>query len=213
MTTRANFDYIPIDQNEYLNSILEIIRKGIESEQENINIHDNEDVKNQILMERFLILGTQNEKNWIGVSKEHVKKDSNRKEDFFFFLKDQNNTRIFFAEAKRLPKFRTLNIEEYVKSSQGQSGGIQRYKSGAHGDPGNMFDYGLIGYIENKSVNAWLDIINERISIEYPNDSILKPKEDLLNEFTSKHRYEGDFDGTFRMHHFWLDAMKKPSKT
>ena len=91
---------------------------------------------------------------WIGVQKEHERENSKSREDIYFYLNDDNYTRIFYVEAKRLPKNQTRSEEEYVigQSTTGNpSGGVQRYKLTTHGDC-NLRYNGMIAYVENKSV-------------------------------------------------------------
>ena len=170
------FDNLPSSRQVYLDLTLEIIRKGICVEINKLKRKYSEDIKNQILTERFNIIGTTNEKSWIGAGKENKNKNIRNREDIYFYLNDDNKTRVFYLEGKRLPKAGTKNKEEYVIgiSTTGKpSGGIERFKLGIHGNPAQMNSCGMIAYIENKSISEWIEIVNESIQKHFPNDTPL----------------------------------------
>lgn len=200
------FDYIDYS-HKYLEDVLCIIRYGILKNKQRLKKNKREGLKNQPLAEIFNIIGTRctMSKTWIGVQKEHERKDNKGKEDIYFHLDDDSHTRIFYVEAKRLPKHQSKCGEEYVigKNTAGNpSGGIQRYKLAIHGDY-NLRHNGMIAYVENKSIGEWLLKINNRISVEYPSDSFLI-QDKFFNEYTSIHTYQ-DLRESFAMHHFWID--------
>ena len=123
-------------------------------------------------------------------------------------MNDDECTRIFYVEAKRLPKYQTKSEEEYVvgESTTGNpSGGIQRYKLGNHGDY-NLRHNGIIAYVESKSIEEWILAINSKIIKEYPSDSLLSST-GFANEFISTHNYLNQED-SFVMHHFWINLIK-----
>ena len=201
-----HFDHID-HSHKYLEDILHIIRKGISQGQAALNKSRREELNSQSLVETFNIIGTTGVActSWIGVQKEHEREDNSGKEDIYFHLNDDNHTRIFYAEAKRLPKHQSKCEEEYVtgvSSTGSPSGGIQRYKLGKHGDY-RLRHNGIIAYVENKSIEEWISIVNNRITNEYPDDSLLVPI-GFVNEYTSTHNYINQ-EGSFRMHHFWIN--------
>ncbi len=200
-----HFDHIDYS-HKYLEDVLCIIRQGISKRQITLNKIRREVLNSQSLVETFNVIGTTGAvcTTWIGVQKEHERKDRSGKEDIYFHLNDDNYTRIFYVEAKRLPNHKSKSKEEYVigKSSTGSpSGGIQRYKLGNHGDY-SLRHNGMIAYVENKSIEKWILIVNSRITNEYPNDSLLIPTT-FVNEYTSTHNYL-NCEGSFLMHHFWI---------
>lgn len=187
-----------------------IFREGIKIEKNNLRVKDSENKKSQVLIDCFNIIGTSNPKMWIGVQKEHIGNNSYR-EDIYFYLNDDLRTRIFYTEAKRLPKNNSIDEEEYVKgiSTTGKPcGGIERFILGIHGDSETMNNYGMIGYIENKNLCEWLSKINTCIESNYPlNSGILNP----LNkyDFLSEHSFECQVTGKFNIYHFWIDLTEK----
>lgn len=201
-----HFDYIDYS-HKYLNDILCIIRQGIIQRQAALSKRNREGLNSQSLVDVFNIIGLTGNisKTLIGVQKEHEREDNKGKEDIYFYLNDDNYTRVFFLEAKRLPKHKSKSEDEYVvgESSTGNpSGGIQRYKLGNHGNY-NLRHNGMIAYIENKSIEEWVLIINSKITNVYPDDSLLIPTR-FANEYTSTHNYL-DQNGSFFMHHFWIN--------
>lgn len=202
------FDNID-NSHKYLTDILCIIRQGISQRRSMLNKKKREGLKTQQLVETFNVIGTTGlvSETWIGAQKEHEREKDTNKEDIYFHLNDDNYTRIFYVEAKRLPKYKSVDSEEYVTgaSTSNPSGAIQRYKLGRHGSYGLKYN-GIIAYIENKSIEIWLSHINKRISEEYPNDSLLTST-DYNGEYISTHSYLQK-DGTFIMHHFWINLIK-----
>ncbi|MDD4116064.1 MAG: hypothetical protein PHG27_10815 [Massilibacteroides sp.] len=202
-----HFDHIDYS-HKYLEDILCIIRKGILQKQAVLNKNRREGLNSQPLVDSFNAIGTTYavSKTWIGVQKEHEREDNKGREDIYFYLNDDNYTRIFFVEAKRLPKYDSTGEEEYViGESSKPSGGIQRYKLGNHGDY-SLRHNGIIAYVENKSIEEWILNINDKITSEYPNDSLLVPT-NFENEYTSTHNYLNQ-EGEFLMHHFWINLTK-----
>jgi hypothetical protein len=199
-----------INQHNHINNILSIIRNGIQLQLLALieKRTQKEGIKNQDLADELNIIGTtlKNEKLWYGCQKENVKA-SNHREDIFFYLKNSEHSRVFFIEAKRLPILDTIDHEEYIKGNDDDhpSGGIERYKLGLHGDPEWMNEYGMIGYIENKSIEEWLEIINQKLTEVYPEDSTLVAKKDFENEYFSTHKSDKYKSGEFSFHHFWID--------
>ena len=203
------FDYV--QPSPYLSIVLDIIRKGIACEKGNLRAKDNEDLKNQKLSEAFNIIGSQNEKIWIGAGKEHNQLGKQTREDIYFYLAGDNHPRIFYLEGKRLPKNKTISEEEYVvgiSTSGKPSGGIERFKLGIHGEPLRIQNNGIIAYIENKTIPEWELIINHSIAVHYPDDTNLQLNILLENEYTSTHQYSRGNVGHFKMYHFWIDLSK-----
>lgn len=204
-----HFDYIDYS-HKYLENILCIIRQGILQKQAALNKGEREVLNSQSLVEAFNVIGTTGLvcATWIGVQKEHEREDNKGKEDIYFHLNDDRYTRIFYVEAKRLPKHQSKSREEYVigvSSTGNPSGGIQRYKLGNHGDY-KLRHNGIIAYIESKSIEEWILNINDKITKEYPNDSLLSSTS-FANEFISTHSYLNQED-SFVMHHFWINLIK-----
>lgn len=200
------FDNLPT--SPYLNIVFSIIRNGIFKSSSRLKVSDNEDLKNQILVETFNYIGTTNESMWIGVGKENISEGKQAREDIYFHLNDENHTRIFFVEGKRLPKYRTKTKQEYVigtNSFGNPSGGIERFKKGIHGDPNRISNNGLIAYIENESINHWAENINCSIRDNFNNDEVLIMKDGLTNEFLSIHQFDCEsISKYFNLHHFWI---------
>ncbi len=205
-----HFDHIDYSHN-YLQEVLCIIRSGISKSRAILHSNTREVLNTQSLVETFNIIGTACTlcATWIGVQKEHERTDNQGKEDIYFHLNDDNHTRIFYIEAKRLPKYKTKSEEEYVvgQSSTGNpSGAIQRYKLGYHGNS-SLKHNGIIAYIENKSIEEWFSIINNKIKTEYPKDSSMSLTE-FNNEYVSSHYYINQ-PNSFHMYHFWIDLTQK----
>ena len=203
------FDYIDYS-HKYLENILCIIRQGILQKQVALNKSQRKVLNSQSLVEVFNVIGTTGLvcNTWIGVQKEHEREDNKGKEDIYFHLNDDTYTRIFYVEAKRLPKHQSKSEEEYVigiSSTGNPSGGIQRYKLGYHGEY-KLRHNGMIAYVENRSIEEWMLIVNGKIAKEYPNDSLLTSTS-LANEFISTHNYFNHGD-SFVMHHFWINMTK-----
>jgi hypothetical protein len=200
------FDNIPAPP--YLNLVLDIIRNGINLGAAKIKIRDNEGLKNQALAETFNYFGTTDEKKWIGVSKENVSGGRQSREDIYFYLNDDNHTRIFYLEGKRLPKYQTQTGEEYVigiNNSGNPSGGIERFKAGIHGDPSRIFHNGLIAYVENNSIEYWNGKVNETIQQMYGINEVLIKKIGFSNEYSSTHLFDCESNSEkFCLHHFWV---------
>jgi hypothetical protein len=204
-----HFDHIDYS-HKYLEDILRIIREGILQKQTALNKSKREGLNTQSLVDVFNVIGTTCvvSTTWLGVQKEHEREDNKGKEDIYFYLNDDNYTRIFFVEAKRLPKRQSKCKEEYVtgiSSTGSPSGGIQRYKSGNHGNY-RLRHNGIIAYVENKSIKEWISIVNNKITNEYPDDSLLVPTR-FVNEYTSTHNYLNK-EGSFLMYHFWINLTR-----
>lgn len=203
------FDNLP--DSPYLDIIFNIIRSGILQSLSKLKSSDNESLKNQLLTDAFNYLGTTNEKVWIGVSKENVSKGKQAREDIYFYLNNENYTRIFFIEGKRLPKYNTQEKEEYVlgtNNSGNSSGGIERFKKGIHGDPSGIFNNGLIAYVENNSFEYWFEKVNETIQGNYNINEMMKKKVGFNNELISMHQFECNCNSVnFKLHHFWIELF------
>ena len=209
MDINMHFDHIDYS-HKYLKDILSIIMEGIGLRYNILTKNKREGLNTQSLVDAFNSIGTTlvTCNTWIGVQKEHERENSKSREDIYFYLNDDNYTRIFYVEAKRLPKYKTNSEEEYVighSTTGNPSGGIQRYKLNTHGDS-NLRYNGMIAYVENKSVEDWLNIINCNITRHYPNDVVLT-KTNQTYEYTSTHFYENK-EEMFVMYHFWIDLTK-----
>lgn len=207
--SNMQFDNLP--PSPYLNIVSDIIRRGINKCKDKINIYDNEGLKNQKLVDTFNLIGTTDEKIWIGVGKENVSENKQAREDIYFYLNNDAHTRIFYVEGKRLPKYNTKNTDEYVVGTNkfgNPSGGIERFKKGIHGEPNQIINNGLIAYVENNSIDFWFEKVNLEIQQEYESDEIMKPKEYFLNEYVSTHKYNCESNFTiFHIHHFWIELV------
>ncbi len=203
------FDNLPT--SPYLNIVFSIVRNGILMSLPQLKSSDNEGVKNQVLAETFNYLGTINENIWIGVGKENISKGKQSREDIYFHLNDENHTRIFFIEGKRLPKYKTKTKQEYAvgKNTFGNpSGGIERFKKGIHGAPNRISNNGLIAYIENESIEYWANNVNDSIRENFNIDETMVKKDGLINEFSSIHQFECEsVSSTFKLHHFWIELL------
>lgn len=208
------FDNIPL--SPYLNIILDIIRSGIKECSSKLIISQNEGLKNQEITNTLNTISTINEKVWIGVNNENINKGRKAREDIYFYLNDDNHTRIFYIEGKRLPKYNTKSKEEYifgVNSHGNPSGGIERFKKGIHGNPHRIFNNGLIAYIENESFEFWFQKINNTIQEKYSYEERIIREKDFSNECTSSHPYECEANAdSFILHHFWIDLTEKADK-
>lgn len=206
-----NFEHIDRSQ-KYLDDIIRIIREGIVRKLPQLNNREREGLKTQTLVEEFNRIGTLKKvsSTWIGVQKELEHSKHSKREDIYFYLGDDDSTRIFCLEAKRLPKARTKAEDEYViaySTTGSPAGAIQRYKEGIHGLEG-VRTYGVIAYIENRSISEWLVQVNEKISKEYKNDTLLILIGDK-NEFRSTHFYSKEkIEEKFDMYHFWIDLIE-----
>lgn len=205
------FDFIS-PSHKYLNDVLYIIRQGITEKKTHLKKGLREGLNTQTLVDTFNIIGTSrlDNKKWIGVQKEHENISSTAREDIYFYLNDDNYTRIFYAEAKRLPKYKTLKDDEYVIGdnlgpNNKTSGGIERYKVAIHGRD-DIKKNGMIAFVENQSIIEWLKLVNDKISKFYPDDSLLL-KCDNEHEFISAHKYADESKGIFEMHHFWIPLL------
>ena len=205
------FDNLPT--SPYLKIVLKIIRIGIKQSISKLDIAMNEGLKNQFLADTFNYLGTTNEEVWIGVSKENLTEGKQAREDIYFYLNNDNHTRIFYLEGKRLPKHNTKLKDEYIEGVNNLGnpcGGIERFKKGIHGDSKRIFDNGIIAYVENNSIDFWFTKVNETIKKLYKSDEIMIKKDGYIDEYYSSHffDYENNSDG-FRLHHFWIKLFIK----
>jgi len=204
------FDNLP--DTPYLNIVLDIIRNGIKQGILKLKISENEGLKNQSLADTFNYLGTTNEKVWIGVGKENISKGKQAREDIYFYLNNDDHTRIFYVEGKRLPKHKTKTKEEYVtgiNSFGNPSGGIERFKKGIHGDSRKIFNNGLIAYVENNSIEYWFEKVNGIIQQMYGRNEVLIGKGDFINEYLSLHQFDCESNSdNFRLHHFWVKLFE-----
>ena len=97
-----HFDHIDYS-NKYIQEILYIIRLGIQKRNK-LCRNKREVLNTQSLVDTFNMIGVTMCETLIGAQKEHEREDGRGKEDIYFYLNDDSYTRIFFAEAKRLPK-------------------------------------------------------------------------------------------------------------
>jgi len=134
--------------------------------------------------------------------------------DLAFYL-DGNDKAIFCVEAKRLFDY----SKEYVYSSTGKSGGIERFKKGIHGE--GLTHSALFGYVQKhdfeywyRKINKWIDelIIDDSQEIEWnENDKLLKLNfETKVAKLISNNKRKED---SLIIYHFWLDLAKDNNDT
>lgn len=215
MASEMQFEHIKKEPNRYLERVLQIMRQGIFEEKGRLKRASKESIKNQQLQQTFDIIGKREESDFICCSKEYETEKELTREDIYFHLPNAERTIVFFAECKRLPKPKKSkdNSHDYVTGlhSNGKSpcGGIERYKLGLHGRPaGKLRDYGVIGYVESRSVKFWEGTINMSLGSRYPKDSLLEPKIGLMDEYVSTHTYDCNVKGEFKMHHFLINLTQ-----
>jgi len=111
---------------------------------------------------------------------------------------------IFIIEAKRLSK----SHSDYVKAKKG-GGGIERFKKEQEGFGKHLYDSSMIGYIQEESIEYWIQKINAWISESIESDiEITWSEEDKLisgdpvSNYISKHeRISGS---SIMLYHFWI---------
>jgi hypothetical protein len=86
--------------------------------------------------------------------------------DAVFFIEGRRHTQfqpLFPIECKRLPTptGKDRDAREYVITANGATGGIQRFKFGHHG--ANHCFGGMIAYVQDDTLPAWFDQINQWI--------------------------------------------------
>jgi hypothetical protein len=126
----------------------------------------------------------------------------------------------FVIEGKRLFTSSDKKRErEYVTGEDGaSSGGIQRFKLGAHGS--TITDAALIGYVQKYDFNYWFEKINQWID-DLTNESESKnigwSIEDKLNEFSIEgqiskstsvnERNKNGLRNSITLYHLWINMM------
>lgn len=114
----------------------------------------------------------------------------------------------FVIEAKRLPP---TNTKDYV---QGNTGGIERFKKGHHGQ--GLFVSAMLGYVQNNGfehwhsqVNSWIDNLNPN-----SNDVITWCKKDRLRKVESSENmglytsiHSRPEQKSISLYHFWLNMV------
>lgn len=129
--------------------------------------------------------------------------------DFYFHSLEQGKTTtpIFVVEAKRLPAPSKEREREYVIGNSKENGGLERFKNQKQGKGLNQL--GLLGFIEDKTYQEWLETINEWI-IELS----LKNKDWNSNEALIQNLLLSDYsyltsstltkNSTLAIHHIWI---------
>ena len=141
-------------------------------------------------------------------------------------IDDNDTPSLIKIEAKRLDSGLPARREkEYVHGEYANgkclknSGGIERFKNGRHGD--DVTNAGLIGYIQTDTPIYWLEKINCWIEEQIQcasNNSLIWQKTDLLTLLHQNvhlsiyssiaHRKCGD---NIYLKHFWIDISKNES--
>lgn len=115
---------------------------------------------------------------------------------------------IFLIEAKRLPP---TNNKDYV---QGNTGGIERFKRELQGYGRHLLQSAMLGYIQGKSKDYWLNRINgwidEKITnksdINWDNNDKLQKNEEFA-DFISQH--SRITQPPIILYHYWLILHKE----
>lgn len=96
-----HFDHID-KSHKYLEDVLCIIRQGILKRQTALTKNKREGLTSQSSVDTFNVTGTTCIVSaiWIGVQKEHERKDNKGREDIYFYLNDDKCTRIFYVKSK-----------------------------------------------------------------------------------------------------------------
>lgn len=127
------------------------------------------------------------------------------------FYSSYYDDRVVF-EAKRLPAPSKKREREYVTGASKISGGIQRFKTGAHGRAHDVA--AIIGYIQKEDALSFYKKINLWISEEStkPKTPLMWKAEECLTDFCcdtkhtarsiSTHCREGQCP--ILLHHFWI---------
>lgn len=128
---------------------------------------------------------------------------------------------ILVIEGKRLPAPSNDREREYVTGENDDiTGGIQRFKTGAHGkEHGEAI---IVGYVQAEVPEYWFAVINGWISdlkTELPdkwsmNDELrdiqCEDSGQRARSFSEHSRVSGCRSESIRLHHFWIQ-MKRPS--
>lgn len=120
-------------------------------------------------------------------------------------------------EAKRLPAPDRPRMREYVTGEEKKSGGVQRFKSGAHGQACTLA--AMIGYIQQHDVNYFYEKINgwiDELSC-HPVDELtwdasekIGPLQSLDNGTARSISFHPRKDGEkLVLHHLWVDITSR----
>jgi len=125
---------------------------------------------------------------------------------------------LFPIECKRLPtpKGTDRDEREYVTTSFGTTGGIQRFKLGYHGAAHTFA--AMIAYIQKESCSHWLDQVNEWIrelaatsNSLWSNSDALQPlSDDPLTKVSTLRSEHWRVNGLGRceLHHLWISLSQ-----
>lgn len=115
-------------------------------------------------------------------------------------VEDDKHNSFFDIECKRLYD---KNKKEYVA---GKTGGIERFKKNLHGT--DLEYSAMIGYVENRDENFWLERINGWIEFEFQKKRSFWSKKDKLQKIESRvisrHRKAGAEPDSIELCHFFL---------
>lgn len=149
------------------------------------------------------------------LTKEYVENSANGQSpqsDLGFYL-DGEDKAIFCIEAKRLPTPGSGREKEYVFSTSGKSGGIERFKKEIHGE--GLSHSAIIGYIQKNDfdywfnqVNCWIDEIlqDKQQEIEWnQNDKLITlSKNKKIAKFQSVNKRKNN---SITLFHYWLNLV------
>lgn len=163
-------------------------------------------------IEMYLNPFLKEELSTFNLTKEYIVNDYPERKspqcDLAFYL-DGNDKALFCIEAKRLSDY----SKEYVYSSTGKSGGIERYKKEIHGE--GLTHSAIIGYVQKedfehwyRQINNWIDelIIDDKQEIEWTNNDKLNELSINANiaKFKSVNKRADDSISIF---HYWLKLI------
>jgi len=164
-------------------------------------------------IEMYLNPFLKEELSTFNLTKEYVVNDYPKRKspqcDLAFYL-DGNDKAIFCIEAKRLSDY----SKEYVYSSTGKSGGIERYKKEIHGE--GLTHSAMFGYVQKEDfkywyeqINTWIDelIQDESQEIEWnENDKLIKISFNAkYAKLVSNNKRTND---SIVLYHFWLNLAE-----
>jgi hypothetical protein len=140
--------------------------------------------------------------------------DTNRAVDFAFIFDEQgaSTKSLYSVEAKRLPTGGNREREYvwgYFKSGS-PCGGIQRFKTGDHGQ--GLPGCGLLGYVENEDFGHWFAAINNWITDKVKESPAEWNENELLKNlqvhpdgrYSTSHSIGERESGIVKLFHLWI---------
>lgn len=117
------------------------------------------------------------------------------------------------VECKRLPtpKSKDRDAWEYAVVRNGSTGGMQRFKTGAHG--GSHTVAAMIGYVQQhdgmhwqKTINKWISDLATQSPTDWSTDDLLQESildsAEKVSRLTSRHNRAGK--ESIELHHLWV---------